>query len=283
MTIFEKRRHISVFGIILPLFLLSVAAFGDSIGQQSVFQDAKLRSMFFLFGAAMFSAVVLWLREENTQLESYRMAAITDPLTSLLNRRGMERAFARLISPFLRQGHDANPVQSIEVSVIYIDADRFKQINDTAGHTAGDWVIIAIANLIQSIFKRADEVVVRHGGDEFLVILMHSGTKQAEERARVLLAASKASDEFRRIKARYGVPLALSIGVASGTIPSNVSMKQADGIVNIISQYAEKSMYEAKGVGGNDVGIWGPVAIEAMKDVLSGWPEMSPGIMDRQE
>lgn len=273
MTIYQKRRNIWAFGIVFPLFLIAFSVFGSD--------DKGLRSIFFIFGGALFSAAVLWLMDENEKLESYRMAAITDPLTRLLNRQGKEKAFARLLSTEFREGHGPSASRQIEVSVIYIDVDHFKKLNDTAGHAAGDRAIITIADLIQSVFKRATDIVVREGGDEFVVILPHAGTRAARERAEILLAASRSSDEFHRIALQHEVRLTLSIGIASGTVETDKPWSHAQRVLETASDAADGSMYEVKRHGGNGIDVWGPTVIVGVD-----WPglgEKSPGIMDRQE
>ncbi len=103
--------------------------------------------------------------------------SITDELTSLLNRRGFQielsRAFAR-----------AQRTQETGL-LLLCDLDHFKAINDTYGHMAGDAVLCAVSDLLQTKTRRND-YVARLGGDEFAVLMTHSPRAQAEARVETL-------------------------------------------------------------------------------------------------
>lgn len=88
-----------------------------------------------------------------------RHQAEIDPLTSLSNRMGMERQVDKII---------AGPER--DVVVLYVDLDRFKAVNDTYGHRAGDTVLCVTADRLRSVLS-VEDVICRHGGDEFFVIL----------------------------------------------------------------------------------------------------------------
>ena len=90
------------------------------------------------------------------------IAAIRDPLTGLLNRRGLEDAFQRFAADAGAKGHG--------IGLLHIDLDRFKQINDTLGHEAGDRVLTAVSERIQGLLG-PDCVAARVGGDEFVVVV----------------------------------------------------------------------------------------------------------------
>lgn len=274
MTIFKKRRTIEGLGIILPLFFLILAFVGP--------EDKGVREVSGILSGTIFSIAVLWLMVENERsvemLETYRIAAITDPLTRLLNEPGGKRAFERELGAIFRQGHRSGYLQSIEVAVVYIDVDRFKQLNDTMGHAAGDRAIITIAEIIQDTFERATDIVTRPHGDEFVVILPQSDAASALKRVRdELLPAIRSPEHAPMIITSDGkkTMVTLSVGIASGRISWDDSWQDA---VDEISTRADNAMYEVKREGGNDVCIGGSVNI-----VSVDWPEMSPGIMDRQE
>lgn len=244
-------RYVFAGGIAFPTCLVGFAVFGTG--------DTGVKSIFFFFGVALFIAAVLMLYYGYKKLEQYRTVAITDPLTGLLNRQGKEKAFSRLFSTDFREDRARHVSRRIELAVIYIDVDGFKQLNDTAGHAAGDRALVAIARIIQRAFKRAGDIVVREGGDEFIVILPYTGTVEAEKHAESLLLAANASDDLLQIKAQYGILLTLSIGVASGSIETDKSWAHAQDILKVASEYADKVMYESKYAGGNRARVWGPV------------------------
>jgi diguanylate cyclase (GGDEF)-like protein len=101
---------------------------------------------------------------ERKRLEA-RLAhqAFHDPLTDLPNRA----FFTRRLDETMRAG-DGTPPQ---IAVLFLDLDRFKLINDTLGHEAGDQLLIAVAGRLRGIVRRPDDVVARLGGDEFTVLL----------------------------------------------------------------------------------------------------------------
>ena len=103
--------------------------------------------------------------------EQLKFLAFHDPLTGLLNRGVMNRVLEREFSRAMRYGTD--------LSLIFLDLDEFKAINDTAGHDVGDQVLCTLAGVLAAQ-KRESDIVARFAGDEFIVILPLSNTFQAE-------------------------------------------------------------------------------------------------------
>ena len=121
------------------------------------------------------------------RFEALEQLAATDPLTGLANRRGCEKSIAGEIS---RAERERKPL-----SCIMLDIDRFKQVNDTMGHQAGDQVLREISAMLrQSV--RAYDIVARWGGEEFLVILPGADLEAA--RASWLSASASAFRNCRR-------------------------------------------------------------------------------------
>lgn len=96
--------------------------------------------------------------------------AISDPLTGVSNRRHFEQVLAAQISQAQRYGEP--------LSLLIIDIDQFKAINDTYGHQMGDLVITELARLLKASLRKVD-LLARWGGDEFVVLLSHTSAKQA--------------------------------------------------------------------------------------------------------
>jgi len=96
--------------------------------------------------------------------------AVRDSLTGLYNRRFFDEALAQNIEAARRYGR--------ELSLVLFDLDKFKQVNDTCGHLAGDEVLKNFARLLQETVRKAD-IVCRIGGDEFAVILPETGLSSA--------------------------------------------------------------------------------------------------------
>lgn len=104
-------------------------------------------------------------KEQQKKLEEdehTKILAYIDPLTKLLNRRGFERYADKIIS--LSKRHDIN------MALLYIDIDNFKDINDTYGHHVGDSFLIDIANSISKTIRNED-LIARFGGDEFVLLI----------------------------------------------------------------------------------------------------------------
>jgi diguanylate cyclase (GGDEF)-like protein/PAS domain S-box-containing protein len=109
--------------------------------------------------------------------ETLRMQAIRDPLTGLFNRRYMEETLERELRRAIRHKHP--------VGVIMVDADHFRTINNTIGHSAGDAMMQALGQFFQNQI-RAEDIPCRYGGDEFVLILPVSSLEDTYRRAEEL-------------------------------------------------------------------------------------------------
>jgi diguanylate cyclase (GGDEF)-like protein len=134
-------------------------------------------------GLATGSAVVVRLLSERVErlLAELRLAASTDPLTGLLNRREFERRCARELARVRRSGEP--------FAALSIDVDRFKQINDRDGHAAGDAALVTLATALAGELREID-TIARTGGDEFAVLLPATGAEDARATAERLAGAS---------------------------------------------------------------------------------------------
>jgi len=152
----------------------------------------------------VFEDMLLELRDSNHELLAARAelhhAAITDPLTGLYNRRLFGEVAVHHLEHHRRFG--------LPLSLIYIDVDRFKYVNDTLGHDVGDRALAHVGHYIRRQVREAD-YVFRLGGDEFVVLISCNG-EEAERRARKLQAS------FAATLAEPKLPdiLGLSVGVA---------------------------------------------------------------------
>jgi diguanylate cyclase (GGDEF)-like protein len=143
------------------------------------------------------------LRERASLTEQLEHLARTDSLTGLLNRRALEHV---AVQP-------ADPAGPETVSLILMDVDRFKQINDRHGHPAGDEVLRALADLMRD---RVDPAfaLARFGGEEFAVLVPGAGTEDAASMAQALRTAICA--EPVRLADGTRLPVTASFGVATG-------------------------------------------------------------------
>jgi diguanylate cyclase (GGDEF)-like protein len=168
------------------------------------------------------------LRRTNRRLETaqgkLRRMVITDALTGCRNRRFFDEIIGREMQRHHRYG--------IPMSVLFVDIDRFKAINDTLGHDAGDRVLKQVAAFLLHNIREAD-YVFRWGGDEFLILLSCS-EQEAERRGAALQAAFARSPEAAALPAGVG----LSIGTAE-------IMEEAEDVMARI-RLADERMYENK-------------------------------------
>ncbi|HEX5386352.1 MAG TPA: sensor domain-containing diguanylate cyclase [Gemmatimonadales bacterium] len=185
-----------------------------------------------LAGTLSFAAAIALKNAE--LVEQLHSAATTDELTGLYNRRALEERLAAEISRSLRH--------QLHTSVLLLDLDRFKVVNDTMGHAAGDRLLVLLANVLRKQCRALD-VVGRLGGDEFLVILPM--TKPVE--AQVFVARVRASlAELWQSHAAFGRPT-LSIGIAEAPVHGTT--------VDALLAAADTALYRAKRGGRNAVEV----------------------------
>ncbi|WP_197063487.1 sensor domain-containing diguanylate cyclase [Novosphingobium malaysiense] len=162
--------------------------------------------------------------------EKLRTQSLRDPLTGLYNRRYMEDALERYLSLAERTG--------AATSVVMIDLDNFKRLNDDYGHAKGDAVLRDVAGQFVGALRPSD-VVARYGGEELMVILPNCGVEDAVSKAEMLRLRIESLSEV------HGVPISASFGVA--TVPETAS-NAADVI-----PMADAALYAAKEAGKNRV------------------------------
>ena len=185
-----------------------------------------------LAGTLSFAAAIALKNAE--LVEQLHSAATTDELTGLYNRRALEERLAAEVSRSLRH--------QLHTSVLLLDLDRFKIINDTMGHAAGDRLLMLVANVLRQQ-ARALDVVGRLGGDEFLVVLPM--TKPTE--AQVFVGRVQASlEQIAKSHPEFG-QCTLSIGVAEA--PRHGST------VGALLAAADTALYRAKRAGRNIVEV----------------------------
>lgn len=161
-------------------------------------------------------------RDRVSELEDL---ADEDPLVPVLNRRGFVRELDRTLAYVTRYGTEA--------SLVYLDVDAFKQINDAHGHAAGDALLKRVGALLVANVRKSD-IVGRLGGDEFAVVLHRAPLESAEMKARQL--EDLAAQECLTF-AGARLPLGLSAGV---------TQLQADDTVEQVLTQADEAMYARK-------------------------------------
>lgn len=171
--------------------------------------------------------------ETKRLMESLRDSTLRDPMTGLNNRRFLEEYVETLIAGVQRKRAHA--------AILMLDLDYFKMVNDTHGHDAGDAVIKSLANVLkQSV--RASDLVIRYGGEEFLIILLDSSAEQAFQ------IAEKIRTDVEALKIQIGsiiIKKTISIGIADFPGDSSTFWQAV--------KFADIALYQAKETGRNRV------------------------------
>lgn len=179
---------------------------------------------------------------ENARLyREVHRSAITDGLTGLYNRRYIEELLHHEVQRSARYGSS--------LSVLLIDVDNFKQINDGFGHAAGDAVLQRLAGSLRVGVRSAD-VIGRYGGEEILVVLPQTPPERALRTAERLLEIVRALT-FRTADAEFRVTI--SIGVSGWQeVPADREEQ------SLLVRRADRALYEAKRMGRDRVRMWTP-------------------------
>jgi diguanylate cyclase (GGDEF)-like protein len=155
-----------------------------------------------------------------------------DPLTGIFNRRYFENQLSKELQRASRYEHS--------LSILFLDIDHFKKINDEFGHQTGDAILSDLSQTIERSLRSVD-VVARYGGDEFIVLLPETKKAQAFKTAQRILGTIKHHDFFKdKLKVKE---LGVSIGVAG--FPED-----AGGTYELIKK-ADTALYQAKAKGGS--------------------------------
>jgi diguanylate cyclase (GGDEF)-like protein len=215
---------------------------------------------------AVVAALARRLRLRNAQLsasnEQLRIQAEIDPLTGLANRHHLQAVMA------------ARPSRVLEGTLCLIDIDHFKRINDQFGHAGGDAVLIEIARRLRAIL-RDDDLVVRWGGEEFLVLVRSLPEAEAEALAQRLLTALAEAPVVHEGRA---VAISASIGYGVFPLRDGASEHRIDWECAI--RFVDNAMYLAKAHGRNGAcGIRSvragdaPALLEVAQGLEAAWKE----------
>ena len=235
-------------GIEVPIRSVIALPFSVDRGQYGVFLVRRTRdqepfgAQDMEFAQAVITAAVAVIQRaqtvESTMADNARLEQLaqTDPLTQLLNRRALTERITAEMERALR--YDAS------LSLLMVDLDHFKRVNDTYGHLVGDDVLRDFAQLLTRTIRTTD-VVARFGGEEFLVLLPEADEAGAEHFAERIRSAV----EEHEFGARVGHPslqLTASIGVA--TFPA----ARIESVEDLLAR-ADAALYRAKADGRNKV------------------------------
>jgi diguanylate cyclase (GGDEF)-like protein len=225
VAFFHSARHL-VFTLVTALGTAVVCAARIALAGDASMAAAKLMVLSGGILAVPFCGQILvhWLSVD-------ALKSSTDPLTGLRNRRGFYRSASKLLAANNR---------ALCLSVLMLDLDNFKRVNDTYGHPTGDRILIAVADSLRRIGGDGT-VIARVGGEEFLVAET-IGTQEALETAEAMRLAIATTPWS--VTASLGVS---SIRLSSGN--ENLDRQTIERLV----ETADVAMYEAKRAGGNQI------------------------------
>lgn len=193
------------------------------------------------------SAEDITLKKKNED-QIYHLAH-HDTLTGLLNRFSMEQRLEQAIAQSSRR--------DLSLAVLFLDLDRFKLINDTLGHKAGDELLIQVSQRLQAICQRQSDIVARIGGDEFVVVLSEINTP--------MFAALTA----RAIVEILSIPYVFNDEDIITTPSIGVSIFPDDGYISEdLLKYADMAMYHVKSTGRGNYEFYSEKMHEAVEEQI---------------
>ena len=236
-AVFVPMLHGAIF--LFPVALATLSGGGDRGTATAWIAVFAIEIVLYVIGAAF---IVLILAKDRT-VRFYKLAATTDALTGVLNRRGLFEAAGIVI--------ERNRASMGPISVLVFDLDHFKSINDRFGHAAGDATLELFAAVVRKTM-RADDVIGRLGGEEFIAVLPATLAEAAAaaERVRAAFAAASVESAGRHVAAT------VSAGAACGS-PS--------APLETLIARADAALYRAKLNGRNRV--------ETAEEAVPGAPE----------
>lgn len=232
-TLFGVR----VAGVILIASIVCWTLFGDRLASDGAYKAIQAASV--LIGGGLAFVLSAFARNRMVEIERaysahlevlslrLRGMAFRDALTGLYTHRYFYDQLAHEVERSLRYGHP--------LSLLMIDLDRFKELNDTYGHLMGDKLLKLVADTITSCVRGSD-IVGRYGGDEFVVILPDTKPEEARAVAEKLRAAVRGQQSWALSSDR--LTLSISVGVAS--CPEDARS------VNELLQVADRRLYAQK-------------------------------------
>jgi diguanylate cyclase (GGDEF)-like protein len=207
-----------------PAILLAVGTVFTSAATNGTGENLSFANLVQAILALLVLILISYLVSKlKSDMISSQVAAVTDKLTQLPNRAGFELFGGKAFSQAKKHGFN--------MSLVMIDCDRFKEINDVFGHAAGDTVLKILADVLEKE-TREDDLLFRLGGDEFCIILAEINMKNSESIMR------RIEDRFRRGVHEVGYDTSLSVGL--------VTLSESTESLEEWLALADESMYRRK-------------------------------------
>ncbi len=259
---FAVARHQALFkasaGAIRTVALLPLTRRGELIGSLHMGSASSDRyndacGTDFLERLAQIVGICL---ENALSQERLKMVGLTDALTGVQNRRYFEHRCPVEISQARRYKHP--------LACMFLDIDKFKRINDSHGHPAGDEVLRGVARLIQSQLRSGD-TIARYGGEEFVVLLPKSELHDAHQIAERI----RVSVEEKPFSAQSGQPIRVSISIGLAMLPARHLAADNLHCAEELVAAADQALYQAKHKGRNRVECAGGLPPRTARRLLS--------------
>ncbi len=219
----------------------AVLALSANEAATSILQSSTLQTLTFMstFAVVLVSSMGFVFMSRDRADESNRVMAALDPLTGVANRRSLIAALDRDVARAVRMREP--------IALMMVDIDHFKDVNDQYGHPAGDQVLCNVVQVLRQRV-RAQDLVGRYGGEEFMVVLPDTGLAGAEQLARELCKAVEVSRCQVEGLEGHGISVTVSIGLFGGRLESGDSW-------DMLIAAADRALYQAKENGRNRVEV----------------------------
>lgn len=229
------KRLIGVYYLFFISLLLPRAVYTVVTKDVNIFSNFMIQSLTFLALVLLmvFSLSAYLLLMKETADKTIKSMATTDCLTGLSNRYSFMEAAE---DAFTLHKHEA-----VQLSILYLDIDYFKKVNDNYGHSFGDEVLTRFGQIINTNL-RAWDLSCRYGGEEFVVLLSHTNSYTGQVVAKRIMSEVDSATFASQPDFKFTV----SIGIVNGT------PEYSDHISKFIDQ-ADRALYEAKNTGRNKI------------------------------
>ncbi len=221
MIIGDQPPHTCSYQLVIADFKLGEIRFFRG----TRFSEEEIRKL-----ANLLCALIYPLRNALMYRDAVRSSFI-DPLTGVKNRAAMDNALLREVELCRRQG--------ASMSIILLDLDYFKRVNDRHGHAAGDTALRTVAQCTENCIRSSD-MLFRFGGEEFLILLSYTRADGA------LLLAERIRRRIEKLDAIPGKDIKLTVSLGVSSLRENETAKS-------LFDRADKTLYEAKQAGRNRV------------------------------